>query len=431
MRNLFQHPLLAAIFLGISLPLFSQETALEANKQEKRSATPNERIVAVDLGVPPQTQKNPPNIVPLPYITTNPTTGFAVGLSAGFAWYMGPKETTSMSAAIPSVMYTTNKQLVINLRGNCFGAGDRWIAIADLRYHITSQPTYGLGTTANDPHPIVRDPYDFSEREYLRNHQMMQYDQLRVHTTGLLRHQDSRFFYGLGYHLDMFYNINDHLLDLGAQPQQITQHYRYNRLKGFSTTGNTLSGVSLNGIYDSRDNVANAYSGRYAFVSWRINPTFIGSTKNSTLLWAEYRDYFNLSSVRPRHLIAWWSYAWVVTTGSMPYMNLPAIGWDMYGRSGRAYTMGRFRGEDLLYNELEYRFPLQRYKDRFGGVVFVNAITASSRTENIQLFDHVNLASGLGLRIMISPKSRSNLAIDYGFATNGSQGFFLAINETF
>jgi hypothetical protein len=46
----------------------------------------------------------------------------------------------------------------------------------------------------------------------------------------------------------------------------------------------------------------------------------------------------------------------------------------MFGRSGRPYTQGRFRGEDLIYTELEWRFPLtSAEKDRLGAMLFVNA----------------------------------------------------------
>lgn len=371
------------------------------------------------------------NIIPFPVIATNPTVGFAYGVSPGFTWHMGNSQNTSMSSVVGALVYTTNQQLLFSVRGNTFLEGDKWNIMADLRYQMTSQPTYGLGTGSGSIHPIVNNDYGYSERHYLKKHQMMEYDLIRAYMTGLRRYEDTRFFYGLGYHLDVIYDIDDHLLNLDTIPQQITQHYRYNRLKNFSTTGNTVSGISLNLMYDSRDNIANPYSGRYAFASWRINPKFIGSTQNSSTLWLEYRDYFNLSKERPRHMIALWTYGWFVTSGNLPYMNLPAIGWDMFSRSGRAYTSGRFRGEDLVYTEVEYRFPLQRNSDLLGGVIFANTTTASSRTEDINLFQNINLAYGLGLRVMINKKSRSNVNLDYGWATNGSQGLFISLNEVF
>ena len=74
---------------------------------------------------------------------------------------------------------------------------------------------------------------------------------------------------------------------------------------------------------------------------------------------------------------------------------------------------------------------VKKDKDKWGGVVFVNAVSASSRTEDVNLFSHINLAGGVGLRYMLNEKARTNLTLDYGWGTNGSQGFFLGLNEAF
>ncbi|MBK6967539.1 MAG: hypothetical protein IPH20_27485 [Bacteroidales bacterium] len=46
------------------------------------------------------------------------------------------------------------------------------------------------------------------------------------------------------------------------------------------------------------------------------------------------------------------------TNGEFPYLMLPATAYDQRGRSGRGYTQGRFRGNNFLYGETEYRFRL-------------------------------------------------------------------------
>ena len=112
-------------------------------------------------------------------------------------------------------------------------------------------------------------------------------------------------------------------------------------------------------------------------------------------------------------------------------MDLPAVGWDQFGRSARAYTQGRFRGQDLIYTELEYRFPLQKKKEMFGGVVFINGTTATNRDANINLYEYFDIAYGLGLRVMVIKKSRANLTIDYAWGKYGAQGFYFGLNEAF
>lgn len=218
---------------------------------------------------------------------------------------------------------------------------------------------------------------------------------------------------------------------MNATTPVVTSHYAYSKVNDLPTSEYLLSGVSANILLDSRDNGVNPYKDRYFFANIRMNPTFLGSEKGSSMLWIESREYLHLSKKRPRHLIGFWNYGWFVTGGKVPYLDLPAVGWDQFGRSGRAYTQGRFRGQNVIYNEIEYRLPLQKNKETFGAVVFVNGTTASNKDGNIDLFKYYDIGYGAGLRVMIVKKSRVNLNLDYAFGNYGSQGFYLGLNEVF
>ncbi len=370
--------------------------------------------------------------VPLPVIGANPTSGFLFGLAPGAYWSMGDPANTSPSSALGTLIYTTNKQLLITAKSNTFFDGDQWNMLTDIRFFITSQPTYGLGTGQQSSKPVGTGFADYTDNPYqpIETAQMMEFDFFRFHNTLLKRYKDTRFFAGIGYHFDSHYKIKDNLLDLTANPQVITSHYAYSVTQGFNSEKYVSSGVSFNFLYDTRDNQVNPYKGRYALANIRVSPEALGSSKSSSVLWLEYRDYLHLSKERPRHLIGFWTYGWFVTSGKVPYLDLPAQGWDQFGRSGRAYTQGRFRGLDVVYNEIEYRVPLQKDKETFGAVVFINGTTASNR-ENIALFDYYDIGYGAGLRVMIDKKSRVNLNLDYAFGKYGAQGFYLGLNEVF
>jgi outer membrane protein assembly factor BamA len=231
--------------------------------------------------------------------------------------------------------------------------------------------------------------------------------------------------------LDSISNINDQLEKKIVNSGNDTFHETYQQKRNLSTDAYTQSGPSLNLSYDSRDNVANPYKGRLASASYRINTEVMGSTADSTQLWLEYRDYFSLSSTRERNILAFWTYGWFVTSGDVPYLFLPATGWDMFGRSARPYTTGRFRGEDLSYTELEWRFPLQKNSDRFGGVLFSNMTSASNPEESVNILDYLQFGYGVGLRYMLEEESRVNIALDYGRGFNDASGVFLNLNESF
>ena len=111
-------------------------------------------------------------------------------------------------------------------------------------------------------------------------------------------------------------------------------------------------------------------------------------------------------------------------------MILPATAYDQRSRSARGFTQGRFRGNNLVYGEAEYRFPISRCNGLWGGVLFVNATTASTPKQQSKLFESVRPGYGLGFRLMVDKKTRTNLAIDFGFGDK-STGFYLAASETF
>ena len=373
------------------------------------------------------------SIIPLPAIAYNPTSGLMIGVAPGANWFMGDASNTSISSGLGTVIYTTNKQWILTAKTNVFLSGDQWNLLGDIRYFITSQPTYGLGTGPNS-NKVASSGIELEDGTFskpIETSQMMEFNFFRFHETVLRRHQSTRFFYGLGYHLDIHTKIEDNLLDESSDPPVYTSHFLYQKNNGMALDKYTTSGVSFNLLYDSRDNSINPYSGRYAFVNLRVNPTFLGSDKSSSILWLEYRDYIHFDEQRPRHLLGFWTYGWFVTSGKVPYLDLPSVGWDQFGRSGRAYTQGRFRGEDLWYGETEYRFPLQKNKETFGGVVFANVTSASNRGNDVPLFNYLNYAAGAGVRIMINKKSRANLNLDYAIGQYGHHGFYFGLNEVF
>ncbi|MCF1751853.1 BamA/TamA family outer membrane protein [Mariniradius sediminis] len=405
--------------VSLLLTLFFTSLASIAQEEVKSNEPSEKKEKKVDINI-------------LPVVATNPTVGVLFGVLPGVNWNMGEEETTRNSTALIGVYYTTLNQLFTSVRANAFTKEDKFNLLTDIRFNLNAQPTYGLGSVL-DKSTLVGGGEGPSDNPYppFQEQEMMYFNNFRLYQTVQMRHKKTNLFYGVGYHLDVFWSIDDRQLDLDAEPQRITHHYRYQSMKGLPTDKYSQSGLSANATFDSRDNVVNPYEGQLAAVSLRAFPKFLGSTTSASQLWMEYRTYVNLVKSRPRNVLAFWGYGWFVTSGTSPYLALPAIGWDMFARSGRPYTQGRIRGEDLVYAETEWRFPLQREKNKWGGVLFINTSTASSRTENINLFSNFVFGYGGGLRFMINEKKRVNLGLDYGFGANGAQGLFLNLNEYF
>ena len=376
---------------------------------------------------------------PLPVIAANPTFGIMYGLAASTSMFVGNPANTRMSTSLGTLTYSTKKQLMFTFKTNAYLPEDEWILLGDWRYFDTSQPTFGLGTGPQSK-KLAGQGYEYEDGMFSKaidDAQLMEFKYIRFHETALKKIIPNVYI-GLGYHLDIHSEINDNLLNIdttnGQQPI-ITSHYGYSTKYGFNPEKYTLSGISINIMYDSRDNAANPYKGRYALITYRFNPEFLGSSRLASTLWLEYRDYFILSKKPPpSHMLAFWAYGNFQTSGHLPYMDLPALGWDQFGRSGRAYTQGRFRGENIIYTETEYRFHLlgtKKNPDFMGAVAFVNATTASNDDADINLFQYINLGYGVGLRFMMDKTSRTNITLDYAWGAYGAQGVFLNVNETF
>lgn len=363
--------------------------------------------------------------VPLPAIGSNPANGWLFGLAPSATWYMGNPANTKLSNFVGNFLYTTKKQWIFSSRSNIFLDENKWILVGDWRYFITSQRTYGLGSSS--PNDLAENP---NQPGVLWGQQEMDFSLIRFYESVLGRIGDSKFYLGMGYHLDIHSKVVSFIKD-EIDPGLLFSHDVYNLENGFDLEKYTLSGFTMNAIMENRDIAVSPYEKNFALVSYKINPTFLGSDQSSSTLLLDYRHYFNLSETRKRHLISVWGFGNFVISGNVPYMNLPSIGWDMFGRTGRGYAQGRFRGESMVYSEAEYRFPLQRNQETFGGTVFVNAASFNSKTTGEKIMEQVNPGYGVGFRVMINKENRTTIAADYAFGQKGNSGFYLNVNESF
>lgn len=372
-----------------------------------------------------------PYFATTPFVGYNPAYGFLIGVGTTMAIYLGDLESTPVSSVSAAINLTTAKQTIITVRSNIVTSRSRYIFRGDWRYLVFSQPTYGLGTGIkmhtnrgiifNDGGETASLPPDA---------QQLNYNYIRLYETFYFK-ITKRWYAGIGYNLDAFSGIVDHKLNLDTIPQQLTSNYQYSTDHGFNPERYTMSGLSLEVLLDSRDNSIRPTKGYLANVALRPNFTFLGSSKNSIMLNTEFRTYISFSKRRPDHLIGFWYLGQFTQHGSVPYLGLPAICWDMYNRAGRGYIQGSIRGVNFLYGESEYRFPISQNTGILSGVAFVNVTTASSDDKERELFEYFDPAAGFGLRIMFSRKTLSNLCIDFGFGADGTKGIFFNLNETF
>ncbi|MFX5956792.1 hypothetical protein ABTF01_20580, partial [Acinetobacter baumannii] len=81
---------------------------------------------------------------------------------------------------------------------------------------------------------------------------------------------------------------------------------------------------------------------------------WLGSTNNWQSVLIDARKFIPWGN-KGKNILALWSYNWFVTSGRVPYLDLPSVGWDMYYNTGRGYVQSRFRASSMFYQEAEYR----------------------------------------------------------------------------
>jgi hypothetical protein len=336
----------------------------------------------------------------LPTFSYNPVYGAAFGALVSGAGQRGRAVDRYSQIAI-SANYSTEGQFQAQVRGDVFSPSGNYLNKADVRYLDTTRSTWGLGKVQP------------GQEEY-----PMSFELFRVYTT-IFRRTSGPVFIGVGYHYDEFMNI----VDERAQQGESTPFTEYS---GGPLDRTVASGVSLNVLGDTRDNLVNPASGYYLSASFRDYMKTLASDDNWQELWMEMRLYPRVPRLGP-HVLAFWLYSWL-TFGPAPYLNLPSNGWDTYGRGARGYLQGRIRGVNQLYFETEYRRRLSA-DGLWGMVFFLNGTTTTNPESDI--FGRLDAGFGVGLRVKLNKNTNTNISVDYGWGRDDSRGLFLGMSEVF
>jgi hypothetical protein len=394
---------------------YSQAIVSQEEKKEKEIKQKLRSIV--DLFTKEDTLKiskadSKTNLIAFPTLGYQPANGFTFGFISQFSFKIKPENKISLLSGGAS--YSSQKQVLTYLKNNMYISNDRFFFSGDFRYYVFSQSNYGLGTD------IIPWGAEFKGFDYNTIEQPMNYNYFKFHETVSYNIFPS-FFIGLGLHFDSYSNIDDKLLDVANG--QYTYHYNFSKKYGFSDKNYAVNGISLNLIYDTRDNLINTNNGLYLNMNYRYNPqTDLNKHSSSTLL-LETRYFIPISKSNKQHVIGFWAYGQFLTSGRQPYLNQPAIGWDQNSRSGKGYTQGLFRGTNLMYFESEYRFPITK-NQMISGTVFANATTASSVDKNLHLFESIQPAIGLGLRVLLDKTTLTNFIVNFGLGRDSETFYF-------
>jgi hypothetical protein len=338
----------------------------------------------------------------LPVSSAVPGGGTALITSTTAGFYLGHRDSTYLSSVTFTPYLNFAGRFGLPLRSSIWLENNSWNIQGDTRFLKYPQITWGLGGKNEE-----------------RNSLLVNYKYIRFYQAALKR--ITNFFYaGAGYNMDYHIDIEE---DQSVRLRTFTG-YQF----GAANDNNSFSsGITLNLLYDTRNNPFNPLPGTYVNAVYRMNTKVLGSQQNWRSLYIDVRKYISLSKEHKKNMLALWGYYWTTLNDGTPYLDLPSVGWDPYNTSGRGMEQNRYRGQGMLYLESEYRRDLTQ-NGMFGFVVFANATSVTEAAN--RNFKYVNPAAGAGFRIKFNKGSDTNIAIDYGFS-KGYNTLILGLGEAF
>ncbi|HLO80284.1 MAG TPA: hypothetical protein VK166_04980 [Chitinophagaceae bacterium] len=422
-------------------------------------------------------QKKPKKVylVGIPSISSSPVTGFSVGVALSAAFVMGgdPKTTRFSSVNVVGAV-TAKKQQAISLSNHLYFKDEEWILHGSLNWRIFPMFTWGIGggTPDNWGGQLENDGLTL--------------DQMLMKKIG------NKWYFGGGLNMDWIYKQNDEnqgktvdyitdnrsntsaeefwngindelpfVIKSDEIPPQFNDDWVSNKsaeyiqqtyfqtpfqIYPYGTAGSIFYlGLTAAITHDTRDNINSTRSGSYFNFNYSFFPKGLssGGGENWALARLDMRKFWRLRS--DKNILAAKLYVGLVT-GKVPYTAVPANATDE-GTATRGYTSFRYRGDNYLSGEVEYRRHIWKF---LAGQVFLNAHTISEEKDYLAAmhlplsddgkFRYLNPGYGLGLNIILNQKSRSTFRIDYAWNKfsftskhdEGKQGvFYMGLNTAF
>lgn len=330
------------------------------------------------------------------------SSGKALVTSTTATMYLGSRKTTNISSATFTPYFNFKGRFGLPLRSSIWFLNNTWTLQGDIRFLVYPQYTWGLGSKNSSEEKTLID-----------------YQYIRFYQTALVRIKPYLYIGG-GYRLD--YRTNVHSDEPTIRLDSFTG-YKY------GVDGNSFSsGLSLNLLYDTRNNSVNPLPGAYANFEYRLNPKLLGSQDTWHSLYIDIRKYISLNpcQLEKQNTLAFWTYLWTSINDKTPYLDLPSTGWDPHNRSARGIDQNRYRGKTLYYFETEYRRDIIR-NGLLGFVVFSNINTVSGSGTFLSSW---HPAAGAGLRVKFNKGGSTNICIDYGVSKD-YKGFKIGLGEAF
>ncbi|MFK7948237.1 MAG: BamA/TamA family outer membrane protein [Saprospiraceae bacterium] len=355
------------------------------------------------------TEKKSRNFAILPLIFYTPETSLAFGVGGTYSFrFKDEPETSRPSQFVTGLSYTLENQILSYLSFQLFKNDEQYKIYGEIGFYRYFFYFYGVGNDEdvilneeNNKLTAYREPYD------------VVFPRIKLNA---LREVSPNLYVGLQGWFDNQRFTGVDSSDLG-------------RLKTGTLTGSDGGVIAQLGTvvnYDDRNNVFYPTEGHLIELLATFNSKSLGSDFNFQRYAFDAAKYITF---KKKHTVALHATGDFIV-GDAPFFQLAELGGT---KRMRGYFQGRYRDNNALIVQAEYRVPILQnviksgfFKDRFKIAVFGSLGNVAPTIGEFDL-SNTRYAYGAGLRFRLTDAG-INLRLDYGRTAQGSN-FYVTFNE--
>jgi len=367
---MFKRYLLISLLLVLSFSVFGQNEGI---------STDTFQIKKVDMLL-------------IPIVFYAPETSF-VGGAGGQVFFNTSKNASNElnSNIFGSVVYTANKQLMLEVKPQLYFGNKDYFLDAKVNYRVYPNIFWGLGP--NTP--------DSAEEGYNQTETTI--------NAALIKRLPNNVNFGFEFNYGN-YKITE--VEEGGLLASGT-------IEG--AEGANLVGIGIILNVDSRDNIFSPLGGEFYQFKTNFTSRALGSTYSFNTYHLDLRKYLPLGN---KSLLA------VQVYGRFNFGNSPFQAQSYYGGAdvARGYFKGRYIDDHLYVVQMEYRRSIFK---RWEIAAFILTGNVGSDTPGENIFSGFKSSYGFGPRYFIFKGKRTLLRLDIGYDQFGNSGIYFGINEAF
>ena len=331
-------------------------------------------------------------IIAIPVAFYTPETKFGFG-GGGQLFLLGEKARfrNRISNVLMTAIYTTQKQLIIDIKPEIYLGSGNYFIDASYRFEIFPNSFWGIG-----PDTPEEDEEIYNQTSNILN-------------INFLKRLPPNLNFGFTFH---FAN------------HQVTEVEEGGQLDSGLILGSdraVIAGFGATFNLDDRDDIGSTTAGNYLSFSARFSSELLGATQGFNTFILDLRTY---RPIGKKSVFAAQLYL------ENHFGDAPFQGQATYGGASRArgYFYGRFIDNHMYVFQGEYRY---RFKPRWAVNAFGLFGSVNSEVNELYKFDKLKPSFGGGIRYKILKDKSTWVRLDYGIGKGEQSGIYFGVNEAF